>query len=542
MTRTWTFTFCMLLLLASLGLATPPGSPEAIAPLLFVRVQGPDGMAVTFLEAGGKGRTFDQPVTVGLRPCFIYRMRLSNIPGRPNVALYPSLEVRGTLRLPPRLRAADHPVPVVFDDTDFQQAINGVMVTKVILLEDADKTSAGVPFAGQPAQIDIAPDEDPLAYARTIGRPVLVVRLGLREPDELELARTGPGMILYPGEKALPPLSPTQKLYCFAPEPLPRSMLDAPEEVLRDGGDNGKPVYLEPGGQLRGLDPSDAVAEYTDSLGRRRLMPTNTVCLFVPRFIIIRHLTPSASFDAVREALRLDGRISREEYAQRQISRRLRQMEESETLRARQRAHQNLMLERQIRVEDLVALKAFDIPIGQAIYLGTNKAVLLRDVDKLRLARQIELAIRLSELQKAAEVGEIAHGPRAVGLMEGLGQVTGTLETRTVTYFCETAKPEIPERPLCLLKWCSAESAEVGDVVTFFIRYSNQGGRPIRNIAISDSLTGRLEYIPGSAKSDREAVFVTEQNEAGSLTLRWEIRDPLPPGQRGLVSFQARVR
>ena len=79
-------------------------------------------------------------------------------------------------------------------------------------------------------------------------------------------------------------------------------------------------------------------------------------------------------------------------------------------------------------------------------------------------------------------------------------------------------------------------------MVTFFLKFSNIGGKPITDVAVSDSLTGRLEYIPGSAKSDREAVFVTQDNDAGSLILRWEIRDALPPGQKGIVTFQARVR
>jgi uncharacterized repeat protein (TIGR01451 family) len=85
-------------------------------------------------------------------------------------------------------------------------------------------------------------------------------------------------------------------------------------------------------------------------------------------------------------------------------------------------------------------------------------------------------------------------------------------------------------------------SAQIGDVVTFFISYTNTGGKPIANIAVSDSLSPRLEYVPGSARSDREAIFVTQENEAGSLILRWEVKDPLAPCQKGVVSFQARVK
>ena len=79
-------------------------------------------------------------------------------------------------------------------------------------------------------------------------------------------------------------------------------------------------------------------------------------------------------------------------------------------------------------------------------------------------------------------------------------------------------------------------------MITFTLRYSNVGGRPITDVAVSDSLSGRLEYVEGSAVADRDAVFTTQPNEAGSLILRWEISGRLLPGQSGRVKFKAKVR
>ena len=93
-----------------------------------------------------------------------------------------------------------------------------------------------------------------------------------------------------------------------------------------------------------------------------------------------------------------------------------------------------------------------------------------------------------------------------------------------------------------LIKCADRQSAQQGDVVTFFLRYSNHGGRPLTDVAVSDSLSSRLEYVAGSAQSDRDAVFTAEQNEAGSLILRWEVSGRLAPGQGGVLRFQARVR
>jgi uncharacterized repeat protein (TIGR01451 family) len=93
-----------------------------------------------------------------------------------------------------------------------------------------------------------------------------------------------------------------------------------------------------------------------------------------------------------------------------------------------------------------------------------------------------------------------------------------------------------------LVKCADRTSAQPGDVVTFFLRYSNHGSKPIADVAVTDSLSPRLEYVPGSAQSDRPGVFTTQVNEAGSLILRWEISGTLQPGQCGALRFQARVR
>jgi uncharacterized repeat protein (TIGR01451 family) len=95
---------------------------------------------------------------------------------------------------------------------------------------------------------------------------------------------------------------------------------------------------------------------------------------------------------------------------------------------------------------------------------------------------------------------------------------------------------------LLLHKSADKISAQVGDIVIFQLDYRNVGGKPITGIVVSDSLTGRLEYIPGSAKSDRHTTFTTEPNEAGSAILRWAVTGALPPGQSGVVTFQARIR
>jgi uncharacterized repeat protein (TIGR01451 family) len=81
-----------------------------------------------------------------------------------------------------------------------------------------------------------------------------------------------------------------------------------------------------------------------------------------------------------------------------------------------------------------------------------------------------------------------------------------------------------------------------GTEVTITLKYRNGFPEPVSDIVLSDSLSGRLEYIPGSAQSDRPVNVTTRTNEAGSVVVRFEIPGPIPAGQTGLVTFKARVR
>src|SRR5262249_13364952 len=122
------------------------------------------------------------------------------------------------------------------------------------------------------------------------------------------------------------------------------------------------------------------------------------------------------------------------------------------------------------------------------------------------------------------------------------GLVVGRVRDQAVSATVVEQVPQPREGPLVLCKTVDKHSAQIGDIVTFTLKYTNTGGPPITERARSDSLTGRLEYVPGSAKSDREALFTMQENEAGSLILRWQIGGSLPAGQSGIVTFQARIR
>src|SRR5207237_6212108 len=141
----------------------------------------PAGLRLTFFPGGPQGREFLAPVTVGMRPGYIYRVKITGFRDFPNLTLYPTLEVRGTLQGPKTVRPAQHPAPIVFTQDDLLRVLNGFLLTKVIYLEHPEQAIASASKPDQPLEIDVSPGADPVEEARLRGRPVLVLRMGERE-------------------------------------------------------------------------------------------------------------------------------------------------------------------------------------------------------------------------------------------------------------------------------------------------------------------------------------------------------------------------
>ncbi|MGH7223259.1 MAG: hypothetical protein ACRELF_08525, partial [Gemmataceae bacterium] len=353
-----------------------------------------------------------------------------------------------------------------------------------------------------------------------------------------------PGTILFPGEKVLmPAAAPPCLLWDCRPFYDPRLGPKPPsEECLNDGGDHGNRAGFDGNGQLAGVEPEDTVAEYTDSRGRRHVTHSNRVCLCVPRFAVLRRETPLSRYNGV-----LGVSDTHKVQYQRRFDAltpplQTRAYEQLQGARGRERPSINEVVARTIGVTHFEVLQATDVPLGTIALLGTKAMRTLSEVERTRLVRQLELTRQLSSresLQQSASVTVTS----VVGRIEGGPRIVQTeAETRDLTVCCNEALPCPPDKPLVLIKCADRQSAQIGDVVTFILKYSNHGGRPIADVAVTDSLTTRLEYVAGSAQSDRPAVFTTQANEAGSLILRWEITGRLMPGSNGVVRFQARVR
>jgi uncharacterized repeat protein (TIGR01451 family) len=501
-------------------------------------------MRTTFYQGRAPARSFPAPVVVGMRPGYAYRVQLSNLPGRPGLTLYPTLQVRGSLHLPPRFRASAFPATVHLDEDDIDAVLAGSMITKLIYLEHPDRADPIATRPGEIRQINMPPRSNLLNDALARGRPVLLVHIGEREPTPDELAlQTVPSTILFPDQRMVGPAAGPPTVPLFAPpfcDPV-SGKRPAEEECLHDGGDRGIKAALDGNGDLRGVDPEDTVAVWTDSCGRRHVTCSNRVCLCVPRFVALRCLTPVGQAEGILGPEAAKKIVQQGLFLERQPPLLAAQYERLKGYRGRLRPGENVNTNGPGLLVGLKVLQAQQINLGPVEYIGTKRALLLTPIQKAEVVKQLELAREFSVVKHLAGTEQVI-GLSIIGRVKGGPEVVkGVMSTRDFTVCCNEV-PCPPDKPLILIKCADRGSAQVGDIVTFSLRYSNVGGRPIVDVAVTDSLSGRLEYIPGSAQSDRDAVFTMQENEAGSMVLRWEISGTLLPGQSGRLRFQARVR
>ena len=478
-----------------------------------------------------------------MRPGYLHRVQIVNPPGHPGVSLYPTVEVCGTLYLPPKLHAAAYPAAIAFTPAEIDRVIRGVLLTKVIYLEDPEKAFPVNSTADAPLEIDSARGENPVATAQEHGRPMLIVRLGSRQFEPAELAKlTYHGLILAPDQKRLdqPPVPPSFSFGCwplFDPIAGPRPPT---EECLKDGGDHGLKAGFDPQGKLRGLDPADTVAEYKDPSGNKQLAVSNQICICVPRFGVIRAETCLAGYETLASLEGKQTALGQKHLTTKTPSLATEQETPPITLGKRERPSALEVLQSPGRIMRIEALIAFHQSRETEIGFLTAAAHQFTETQRVEFRKQIEVAYKLSVHERVRETGGV-EGPAVVGRSSGLDLKASLQDVRDFMACCND-KIDVPEKPLQLCKWAEQKEYRIGDVVTFHLRYSNVGGKPITDVAVSDSLTARLEYVPGSAHSDRDALFTLQENEAGSVVVRWEITGTLQPGKSGTVTFQARIR
>lgn len=554
---------------------------------IFAKVIAPGKTKAVFFTIGGAALTIDSPATVGLRARHRYHFGLEGLTDNPSDRFYGTIEVLRGPCLPQGVKAADVPIPIRYNDEDVNSIVRGGMITKLIVIEDAEKSSVDYATADEPARYESTMDErDAIHIAKGLGKIAVVVRLGTRVPTVGELTDEAvPGSLLVPSTAmqrtgAMPttattaafvyadsgtvtPVGHTQAIKsghshsfppsancagvdgscgtspgcgelgapgrceaCFLPETNREDCIVGP--YVCDGGDRRPKVNFGQVEMLVNLDPEDTVAVFRGKDGLRKIVESNRVCIYAPKFAEIRLVQNPEGYSSGQVARRLE----KDDMAM-QKTQMLADVEKQQVLRlngliSRKRPSVYVGEQWASNFCEVRVLAGYDRGIGWAQEIGTMRTGALTNSDQALLAKRVEFAMLLTNVQMPQLLGSIA------GANE-LYRVRGVMETVLVE--------ERPGKPKVKLeKFASVPSAKIGDTVRFTIKFSNIGKETVKDVSIVDSLHARLDYVPNTADGPLDAVFSAQVNEVGSMTLRWQLKNPLDPGQSGFVSFDAKMR
>jgi hypothetical protein len=212
----------------------PPGAVAAVGALTGapaaafhiqrteVRFVGPAGMKVSWFgpNADGKGgfgpQYLQAPARYNFLQASIYRLKISDIPNRPGLRFYPTLEV-----VPAKQKTctflAHSAVPVAFTEEDFEQAAAGNFVVKVIYLPDPQYQDLAATGPDEVVSSRLQPGVDPIIEAKQRGSILLIVRLG---SIDLEAQNT-PAMDAPNPFAPLPPVAPPAAAPGLPAPPMP---------------------------------------------------------------------------------------------------------------------------------------------------------------------------------------------------------------------------------------------------------------------------------------------------------------------------------
>jgi uncharacterized repeat protein (TIGR01451 family) len=524
-----------------------------------VQVTVPTSGKVTVYNGGPEtGVILAAPAQFTIGVGCVYRLKIAGMPDFPGVELFPTIEIFDRLH-PPSGREYEFPVPIAITAEEIQKAINGGMVTKVIYLEQPQLAVTG---DLAPALLNrmLPPDRNLLIEADRLGRPMILLRLGGRTPDE---GRPEDGFFLPPAPLSVEQHAPKtsaadvgravliDKATIFTPavprseteqaiairlaqrrglgrptSPRPFASLEPalppweiyPDEYLLDGGDRGLPVH----------ETEDAVAEYRDTKGNPHIVPTNRVAIYSPRFGNVATstnlesgITVTGSLAAVdlRRGEGLRNRTAVSDHEQRMPLESVRTRSRADGFENQQReaaAHQSTLLSQN-----------FDLA-GTIEDVQNIKAPEMRQALRAKIAKMRQNAISWTR----------DEFPMIRARVAGAEQVTIKYAPSEMVGIDDRRKPGRIE----IVKLADRQTALLGEIVTFRIEYENIGDLPLSEVNIVDNLTPRLGYVPDSASSSRRATLEVTDNGEGSVILSWNVKDALPGKTRGFVTFKARVR
>ncbi len=147
-----------------------------------VRIRAPQGARISLAEEGGFCTEQYETTLVGMQIGPVYRLRVAGFAPDGGGEVFPTVEVIDRL-YPPAGLALRYPIPVELTRDELRMAADGLLVTRVIYLENpSEALPADEPQDEQP-WVEAPHGGDPLAIADEMGRPVAILRIGGRVPN-----------------------------------------------------------------------------------------------------------------------------------------------------------------------------------------------------------------------------------------------------------------------------------------------------------------------------------------------------------------------
>ncbi len=174
------------------GIYTPPGAIGSRQTMrggpircFFqpVEIVAPPGASVSLVEKGRFNEPKPAPRKAGLILGQVYRLRITNIPFEPGREVFPTIELIDRLH-PPKGQEVRFAVPIEITQEDLELALDGKFVTRVVYLENPDDAMPVSADKVGNESFDALPSEDPLEVADRIGRPIAILRMGGRLPED----------------------------------------------------------------------------------------------------------------------------------------------------------------------------------------------------------------------------------------------------------------------------------------------------------------------------------------------------------------------
>lgn len=299
------------------------------------------------------------------------------------------------------------------------------------------------------------------------------------------------------------------------------------DEYLCDGGDHGTPAGVKADWEITGLEQEDTVAHYDTVDGRTFITPSNQVCIYAPRFGVVRRvidLHEYARYDAANGYGQITALAKIDENEKIMTS-----LAKVEPNVNRGRDPASLLKERQQpgELDREVRLLSDVGTLAPYANLQLVKAGTLTGDEKVKIARASLAAITWT-------------GDQAPQITIDSRNAVAAVSDRTPGVIYHLEEPNKPV--LRIVKLASCGSAKPGEIIEFTLRVDNIGNREMGNVTVVDNLTTRLEYVPDSAKASVAADFSTEPNDGGSEILRWEIKDPVAKNTGFILQFKVKVR